>query len=175
MCSNWYDPSNASSDYFNSIFNYPGMQSFNTPQNFAGFQFAHTGNAYAGYSLSLNIYPYYEYISVKLKQILISNKKYCLQYYASQGDNSIPMLQNIGIAFHPDSLTDFFPTSQPWIYAPLANINPQILNTSVSIIDKDLWYELKGSFIANGNDSCKLLILPMVKISPLTPTSMMFQ
>ena len=153
MLINWYDPTMASSDYFNSNVDTTYLNSaYSVPSNFVGSQSAHSGNAYAGYSISMNVYPYYEYISVKLKQMLQANKRYCVQYFASQADRSIPMLQNIGIAFHPDSLTDFFPTQQPWIYAPLADFSPQILNTTVQITDKNLWYELKGSFIANGDE-----------------------
>jgi hypothetical protein len=153
MCSNWYDPTGASSDFYNSVFNYPGMMQYSVPQNGPGFQYAHMGNAYVGFSLSLSFYPYYEYISVKLQQMLEADKRYCVQYFASQADLHIPMLQNIGLAFHPDSLPNFFPTAPSWIYAPLANITPQILNSAVQIVDKDIWYELKGSFIANGDEN----------------------
>lgn len=153
MLSNWYDPTMASSDYFNSNVDTTYINfAYGVPLNFVGTQSAHTGNAYVGYSISLNAYPYYEYISVKLNQMLKADKQYCAQYYASQAELSIPMLQNIGIAFHPDSLTAFF--SDPgYPYAPLANYTPQILNTSLPLIDKNLWYELKGSFVANGDEN----------------------
>jgi hypothetical protein len=85
--------------------------------------------------------------------IKVEDDSYVSNVDVSNADLHIPMLQNIGIAFHPDSLPNFFPTAPSWIYAPLANITPQILNSAVQIVDKDIWYELKGSFIANGDEN----------------------
>ena len=76
----WYDPTNASSDYFNQC----ATVSVGVPSNALGNEGARTGVAYCGfYSFQALQSNYREYIQVKLNDTLEWGKKYYVSFYVS--------------------------------------------------------------------------------------------
>src|SRR5690554_570810 len=82
--SNWFMPTIGSTDYFNTClnkFNSFWLYSFGVPVNMTGFQLPNNGQAYIGFVLYIpptlsSRKSYREYISVKLKKSLKTNKVY---------------------------------------------------------------------------------------------------
>ena len=138
----WYKTTPQSSpDYFNACANtYTTGVSVGVPSNFPGYQFARTGQAYIGIDLYTKTFALREYVSVRLKDTLIPNKKYCVEFYVSLSDSSQYAISSIGCYFSKDSLTD---TNLILPY------NPQVFNPSNNIIsDKQSWTKISGTFIS---------------------------
>ena len=139
----WYDPTNASSDYFNACDN----AGVGVPDNDSGHQLARTGNAYMG------LYTYYsgmsvrEYIQVKLIHQLKTNKNYCAEFYVSLADTFSLAANNIGMYFSNTAITGSSGT--------VLNMIPQINNDIITnpLTDKIGWTKVSGKFISNGTEN----------------------
>jgi hypothetical protein len=129
---------------FGEIDTYSGV-----PFNYLGFQYPHTGNNYAGvqtltYALNTDARDYITgYFTDTLKQ----NKKHCVTFYASLADTFNVACNNLGAAF-----TNYVPMGN--FFQGLFNITPQIQNNPIvnPLTSQTNWIEIKGSFIANGNE-----------------------
>jgi OOP family OmpA-OmpF porin len=143
-CKDWFDPSNCSSDYFQSC-------SFNvgTPSNLLGFQTPYEGNAYVGiYTFYKAINGYRESIGAKLIEALVKNKRYCITMYISLADSMCYATNNINVSFSNN------------IYGnPNCDFNPLNLQSVVTFSlsnffdNKVDWIKLEGNFIANGTEN----------------------
>lgn len=148
FCANWFNPTMASPDYFNTCnggvpFNDWGYQNAQDGFAYAGFCTYGGGNNYEG------IPEYREYLEIELNEPLEPGLKYYWCMYVNLIDNVEYYSNNIGIAFHSDSLTNFGTQFQ---------INAQIFdNWSGLIEDTNKWSKIGGSFVAEGGE--KFLII----------------
>lgn len=150
-CPPWKTPLNSTPDYYNSCDT--GFSTFivaGVPQNIHGYQLAHFGNGYSGIiTFSYNGIPtnYREYIQAPLLDTLLNGVEYFIKFYVSPGDSCKFVSNNIGVYFSETEIDTFiFPAS------PLPFI-PVIFNPSTNdLSDRNVWTEISGSFIANGNE-----------------------
>lgn len=146
LSQDWFDPTNASSDLFNSCNS--NTTGCSVPYNLMGFQIPFTGEGYAGiitYRESNDNYR--EYISTKLNSKLIKGKKYKVSFRVSLADSCQFATNNIGFSFSEDTLTGS-------IFNPLiASFN----NCKDVISDVKNWIKLDFEYEANGNE-CFLTI-----------------
>src|SRR3989304_8936253 len=135
----WTDPTNASSDYFNSC----NGGIWGVPNNLGGTCVAKTGVAYAGF----NAFPgNREYIQVQMNDTLISGKNYCVYFYLTLADSCPYAANDIGAYFSSTSITGTPGQVLPFI--PQVN-NNIILNPLTS---KNGWTLVIDSFVAVGNE-----------------------
>lgn len=132
---NWFAPTTGSSDLIHQC-SAPILESY------MGFQSPNSGEAYAGIICYNEPELNREYISAKLLSQLEAGLLYYFQMAVSLADSTI-YASTIGVYFGPDSLD----------VQTVINLNfiPQI-ETSTTIIDKDEWICMVGSFIATGNE-----------------------
>lgn len=116
------------------------------PQNYLGFQYPVSGANYAGVE-TWNLGEFRDYITGTLHTNLIVGKTYCGSIYVSAADTIATLCNDFGIAF-----TNSLPTGS--FGQLLDQITPQIANDVINnpLIDKVNWVQIKGSFIANGNE-----------------------
>jgi hypothetical protein len=159
----WYDPlyatCNSSADYFRpDIGNCFGssVQELNTPNNVFGIQHPHSGIAYMGFgnytdTNFLFSTPLYEYIDAPLLKPLEAGKKYCGRFFASPADYFSAICSNVGMSLSTAKydLNDTIGNTFTQIRAI-----PQINNYPPNnlFFDISLWYQVKGSFIADGTE-----------------------
>jgi len=145
----WIDPTNASSDYFNLC-----SLNSNPFSNCFGIQAPYSGNAFVGlYAMISMGSNNREYIQVKLKEPLLSNVEYCIEFFVSLSDSSDYAVNNIGCLFSIDPIyTPTYPTN-------VINIIPQIINNGSlnPLTNKNDWQKIEGSFTASGGE-CYLTI-----------------
>ena len=140
-----------SSDYYNACAPLVPY-GVSIPLNFNGFQYANTGNAYAGsviYSNVSSTWDWREVIKTKLNDTLISNKRYCNNFYISLAESSFTtnyyvLLDSIGVLFTNDSIPD--------IDTPIIINNGIKIQKSIFNIDTNSWFKISNSFIANGGE-----------------------
>jgi hypothetical protein len=128
------------------------------PYNFsAGFQYAKTGFGYAGFGpfiLTPNLSQpdiYREWLGIKIKNQLISQKKYCAGFYTNKHNGSNIAIQNLGIYLSSDSVFDT-PLNIEIPY-PL----PQVSYKKGIIIDTLNWVLVEGLFTAQGNEKYMII------------------
>jgi len=138
----WYDPTSASSDYFNNC----NSGNLGVPTNIVGFQFARTGKAYAGIYTYIQTFSYRDYIQVSLISSLLSGKKYNVEFYVSLADTMGIATNNIGLYFSDIPITASA--------GSVLNVPPQVANdiVNVKLTDKNGWTKISGSYIANGTE-----------------------
>jgi hypothetical protein len=172
----WYSFSSGDiySPCFGEIDTYSGV-----PQNYLGFQYPHSGNNYAGVqTLTYTGGDFRDYITGYLKDSLKLNKKHCVSFYVSLVDTLNTACNSFGVA-----LTSSIPTTG--FGQGLFSLTPQIQNqpSSNPLTDRINWTEIKGSFIANGNEKyvtignflpnflsdTTRLIYPLVELPGLPP------
>lgn len=137
-----------SSDYFNSC---TSNSSASTPDNIFGYQTPKTGAAYAGLGVYVTDFggEGREYIEAPLKNLLISNKKYCVEFYVSLAEKTnlpsggIGGINTIGAYFSQDSVL-----SNSWVHIPVI---PQV-ESNFFILDTTNWVLISGEFIAQGGE-----------------------
>ncbi len=118
------------------------------PLNIAGYQNARTGNGYGGFYGVIDTINAREYIEVPLLDSLVTNRKYCVEFYVSLTGSSLFSISNMGAYFSEDSLLQT--TAQ---FYTLSNYQPQIENASTNILnDTNNWMLISGDFIANGGE-----------------------
>jgi gliding motility-associated-like protein len=138
----WYKTTSQSSpDYFNACTN---ANVVDVPGNFEGYQYAKTGQAYMGIDIYTKNFALREYMSVRLKDSLVLNKKYCVEFYVSLSDSSSYAIGSMGAYLSKDSITD---TNLVLPYSP------QVFNPSNNIInDKQNWIKITDFFYAAGGE-----------------------
>lgn len=139
--------------------------------NFAGTQSPRTGFSYAGiFALSSNQsqspkVP--EMIQGSLNVPMVAGQKYYVRFFVSLADYSEYATENIGIHFHRghNPATYNLPGGELAVYnghlyqkfsngQPVgAIINPQVINTNGVITDTQNWVEIRGEYIAVGNEN----------------------
>lgn len=137
----WYDPTYASSDYYNIC---ASGTDASVPNNYLGYQIPHQGNGYCGFN-GIATCPDWcaEYIATPLLQPLQAGKGYCVSFWLNLADSVCTANNMIGAYFDDDSISNFGAT--------LLNVMPQIKFTQI-ISDKINWVKMQGNFIASGGE-----------------------
>jgi len=139
----WLDPSNTSSDYFNSCSQFNIVH---VPNNNFGVQNAKDGNAYAGFvAYSNSISNYREYIQVRLTDTLKASSCYRLIFYVSIADWEMYGVNTLSAYFSDTAISGPVYTFFPF--------NPQFIYTDTLLIGDDTtWYKVEGTFTASGGE-----------------------
>ncbi len=141
----WYDPTGATSDYFNACAN-PSYLGVPNNSGFNCYQPAKTGSAYCGFfSINSGLPNYREYIQVELTDSLIYNVCYYIEFYLSLANTSSYGTNNIGCYISNTAVT----TAQPNIL----NYTPQILAVGNPVINDTVnWVKVSGYYTAFGGE-----------------------
>jgi hypothetical protein len=139
----WTDPTNASSDLYNSCAN----NNVGVPFNGEGFQVPNTGNGYAGFITYSQGVDFHEYIQAQLDSQLQSSKTYYVEFYMSMADTQTVAANNVGAYFSSNAITG--PSG------PVLNYTPQISNDPIGnpLTSKTNWTKVSGSFVASGTEN----------------------
>ncbi len=145
-----------STDYYNACALPNGMS---VPLNFCGFQYAHTGVAYAGFINYFhtpsfpNFDTYMEAIKNELKDSLIKNKHYCVNYYISLTEYTYNYSSLFNSYFIYDSIGAMFSTNrvQDSISTILCDSCPKF-SRSIANTDTINWLKISGYVIAKGGE-----------------------
>ena len=136
-----------SADYFYK-FPYNCYYPYYVPLNIYGMKNAYDGSAYyhlmLGSDTSVLDSPACESIQGLLKNPLIINKTYCLEFYISLADSALFATNKVGAYF---SDTSFFIIG----YDPLP-FTPQIENYNPDFYKGKDWHKILGHFTANGGE-----------------------
>jgi gliding motility-associated-like protein len=137
----------ASSDLFNVC----GVALFHSPDNRFGEQEPKDGNGYAGIWGYLDTYR--EYLQAPLLKPLISGKTYCINFYVSLAEYSWGGIKDIGALISVGPVyQDDYQGSDTGGYLNI-QMKPQVTNEQgVFLTDTLNWIEVKGAFIAKGNE-----------------------
>ncbi len=140
----WVDPTNASSDYFDtcSPFNIAHV-----PNNYVGIQNAKDGNAYAGFVAYVNsLTNRREYVQVELTDTLKNNTCYRLIFYVSIAEAGMYGVNTLSAYFSNTAITGCVNC--------FLSFTPQFLYYDVSgLIGNDTtWYKVEGTFTASGGE-----------------------
>ncbi len=127
------------------------LSSYFVPYNHLGFQYPISGNNYAAiqtYCMRIPVCNDFKaYVSGQILSPLKQGKTYCGSIYVSLVDTDRVACNDMGMAF-----TNSIPTGT--FGQTLSNIVPQIANNPATnpLTDKINWMQIKGSFIASGNE-----------------------
>jgi hypothetical protein len=149
----WFNPIYTSPDFFSTLY-CSGGTIFQIPSVNFGPQFPVSGNAYLGFSNYFRPNPVWsygnEYISIRISKQLLQGQKYCGSFSVSPADEVIIICSNVGMAVSEDSINNGY--LRPDLHSvdyPVAFEN----DTNLQVFsDTALWYDVKGSFIAMGNE-----------------------
>ena len=141
----WYDPTGASSDYFNAC---ASVSSFvNVPDGTMGFwQYARSGGAYSGFWAMQNFgSEVREYIQVPLTTPMSPGTCYSITFYTNLMNLLKKGCNNIGAYVSATAVT----TSSPNVL----NFTPQILLAgNPAIVDTVNWTKISGLYYAAGGE-----------------------
>src|SRR5690554_3511589 len=158
---NWFVPSKGTTDYFNTCLNKSNNRTtYGIPNNLHGYQPSKTGNAYIGLIPFLSAldpqngwYSYREYISIRLKRELETERVYLLSFYISLANKATTAvsMNDIGIYFSKDSI--FMPLSLNQ-YGVLP-FKPQAVAGKMTTFIEDTtnWLKLSFKYQAKGEES----------------------
>lgn len=140
-CAFWFNPNNASPDYYNACSPYIGV-----PSHAGLYQQAKTGAAYTGVFTFAGSGNGREYIEGSLIHPLQAGRKYCVSFYVNLMNNMIYATDAFGAYLSNDTLRNdtnslYFPV-QPQVENPTGNIITDTLN----------WTLISGEFIATGGE-----------------------
>ncbi|MBL7883637.1 MAG: T9SS type A sorting domain-containing protein, partial [Bacteroidia bacterium] len=141
----WYDPTGATSDYFNACATVPSFVS--VPNGTLGFwQYARSGNAYSGFFAMQNDGSNYrEYIQTQFIDSLSLGHCYSVTFYVNLSNLLKKGCNNIGAYISNNPIT----TSPPNILS----YTPQILLAgNPPIIDTVNWIKISGIYNAQGGE-----------------------
>lgn len=166
----WYNPNNASADYYNVC----SVNGAGVPVNNWGYQYAQDGNAYIGLvTYSLDNQDYREYLQIQLTHRLEADKGYCWSFWISLLDNIDFASNNLGIALSQNPATNF--SSNSVLPVNCVGFEKEINK------DWNNWTQLSGTFVANGQeeyltvgnffDDQNTLIIPLGFISSGGPAA----
>jgi gliding motility-associated-like protein len=148
-CLGWKTPTKATSDYYNSC----ATSVVSTPINNCGFQYPYSGQGYCGIFIEYVAPPFsnygywFEYVQGQIVVPLNAGNEYefsCRVVMSELGWDYA--LWKFGAAFTslPISKTDG---------KPFNDIIPQVLNSTNNFLTDTLnWIEIKGRFLAQGNE-----------------------
>ena len=157
----WHDPVN-SADLFN-----PCQLGFlmQVPNNIGGSQYPHSGLNYAGIQTYSNPAPApdfwinFEYLQTKLKNKLIANHKYYLEFFVSMSDTICLACNSLGARVTLDSIHST-PSTQ-------LTGNTVVANTQM-LTDKINWQKISGIFKAQGGE--EFLTIGNFTLQPISDT-----
>lgn len=135
---NWNIPTKGTTDYFNTCSH---KLETTIPNNFNGYQEARTGN---GVIHSLNSINWIEYVQTELKESLIKNEEYYVEFWVSLQENCMRSTNSLGAYFSP---TEIMETKS----ANPLNVIPQIKSKEF-ITDTEKWVKIFGVFKAQGGE-----------------------
>src|SRR4030065_1808407 len=112
----WFSPlfPVSSSDYFSAC-DLTNWYSVPYQGILGNFQYAHTGKALASIILYYGFLEYREYIEVKLKNPLLANKTYCVNFYINLITGTTWAIDAIGAYLSTDSILSSTATVLPFI------------------------------------------------------------
>ena len=149
---NWYDPTNASSDYFSKCNDSSGASQVHIPLNAITYQYS-TSNNYVGF---VSIYRGYtqgrEYVQVKLNSTLLKNKYYKASILVNKSNNSFYSTP-IQICLSSDSIYS------PISYSVIDTTINSITLTSSLVTDTLNWMSFSWEFYTGDKDSIQYLTL----------------
>jgi OmpA-OmpF porin, OOP family len=166
FCKDWYNPTDASPDYFNRCYDdltvkYFGRGNVGVPVNNGGYQLARTGNAYVGIiNFWDESFSYREFIATSFIRPLISGQRYRISFYVSLSDSSEYFNNTFCVCMNQDSLL-------PKIFAKSKQYNmwhcknPVIITKSEIQNDTSNWHLVTADYIAEGGE--KYFILGLCK------------
>lgn len=134
----WYLPTNGSTDYYNSC---SYKKNFSTPNNKEGYQVPKNGNGYifiVNHRTDLT-----EYVQSKLKEPLIKDSSYYIEFSVSLAESSTFASRRLGAYFSKDEFKLKQRNALPF--------EPQIL-TNDFISDTLNWVKVQGVFKAKGGE-----------------------
>ncbi|MCC7303740.1 MAG: T9SS type A sorting domain-containing protein [Bacteroidia bacterium] len=139
----WYDPTGATSDYFNQC---AGV-SVGVPSNALGVEPARTGGAYCGfYTWRVLTSNYREYIQVKLNDTLEWGKKYYVAFYVSHAENTTYATNRMGAYFSQTPVNITGP-------GLVLSYPPQIESDSASPVQNNIgWRLIEDTLFAIGGE-----------------------
>ena len=151
-CRFWTSPTSATPDYFNACSTqfdpFLGIYLFSVPENYFGNQPAHSGNAYGAIGFAQNEIgspsAFSEYVQIEINKKLEAGKFYQLSFFIHNPRTEY-CINSVGALFTASALnliTDGFIPLTPQILS-----NPQIF-----FCDTSYWYEVKGTFLAKGDE-----------------------
>lgn len=146
-CSDWFTISDT---VYAQYFNPCNSSYLSVPNNYIGNSFAQEGDSYTGFTffkgddINGNRMYYRGYISVQLISPLIPDSAYCFSMYYknSGGNNNEYWIDNIGILFTSDTL------SQSIARTSQADIRSE---KGVGLSNLE-WTQISGYYIANGSE-----------------------
>lgn len=142
---NWYNPTGATPDYYNSCAT-DIIYGFSVPKNGFGYQYAKSGFGYAGIATMVQN-DVREYIQVALTNSLVPGTSYTVKFHVSIADSCQYSANNIGayLSVNPVSAINNLYLS----------FTPQISNNFFlnPLDDRNGWIEVSGSFIAQGGEN----------------------
>lgn len=137
----WYDPTGASSDYFNVC----DTGYANVPYSSLGYQHARTGLGYAGlFALNWFYDDGREYIQVKLDSVLIADSCYLVQFYCNLHNNMDYAINRLGAYLSNTAVSNVGPGS-------VMSYTPQIIYT-LFLTDTLNWMRIAGYYKATGGE-----------------------
>jgi hypothetical protein len=147
----WFNSIYTSPDFFSTQFCPINTQN-SIPSLYWGPQYPKDGSAYLGFlNFSNQFHPYgNEYISVTINTQLTTNHKYCGSFYISPADNVILMCSSVGIAVSEDTINNSY--LRPDLHSVSYPVKFENDTNTQIFSDTSQWYEVKGSFVADGNE-----------------------
>ncbi|HZV71359.1 MAG TPA: gliding motility-associated C-terminal domain-containing protein [Saprospiraceae bacterium] len=138
-CTNWFHPTDGSSDYFNAC----AGPNAGVPINAFGNQFAHSGVGYTGIGMWFVGFVSREYLCVQLTQPLLPGIAYEISFYVSLEDDWCGT-DKIGAYFSaaPPPNTGMLPI----------NVDPQFSSNLGIITDNTNWTLISGCIVAEGGE-----------------------
>ena len=174
-CKYWTSPTLASPDYFNSCSteydSFLQRYMFSVPENYVGDQHANSGNAYSFFTFGQNdsnSLTYSENIQTKLNKTLNHGRFYEISFFVHNPIANY-CINSVGALFTPNQLN--INTDE------IISIAPQFLSDpSIFFCDTNNWYEVKGVFMAQGNEENLTLgvfkSLPELKVTDYNGNSL---
>jgi hypothetical protein len=149
VANQWFNPCFSSPDFWSMLWCLGGNPTIPAPY---GPQPTHGGFSYAAFGN--NISPFYnfcnEYISIKLERPLRPSTKYCGSFYASPADLILNICSSVGFAASEDTIGDAYLSADSSYLVHPVKFSNDFINQPFA--DTSLWYEVRGAFIANGNE-----------------------
>ena len=167
-CKYWNSPSLGSPDYFNACSSEYDITLqrflFSVPENYVGYQEAHTGTAYSFFTFGQNdknSLTYSENIQIKLNQPLNTGKMYEVSFFVHNPVANY-CINSVGVFLTQNQLSLNTDEVLPFV--------PQFLSDpNVFFCDTNTWYEVKGTFIAQGMEEYMVIgvfkTLPELKVT----------
>lgn len=159
-CNSWFSPTITTPDFYSTC----GTVITGVPANGYGNQNAFDGNSYVGINLNADD-GYREYVAVKLKQPLLSLRKYSLKFYVSASDTTKYPSNNLGAYFVKD--TAGIPLQIMTSGTPAIISSSNIVYSDILISDEVNWIEMSYEYLASGCEEFLIIgsFLPQDQIS----------